>query len=63
MTETEVASIPVRPIHFFCKQCQAVVDVTRIPNKYLYKCKTCNGEHVAFGSAKSIENFFHVKGN
>jgi hypothetical protein len=55
-------TIPVRPVLFFCKECQDVVDVTRIPTKYLYKCKNCSSENVAFGSEKSIKNFFHIKG-
>lgn len=52
-----------RAILFFCRNCSQLVDVTRIQKKYLYKCKNCGSEDVTFGSAKSVKNFFHLKGD
>lgn len=54
-TNTEI------PIVFYCKDCREVIKAEKIGTKYNYKCTTCNGENVAFGTPKSISNFYHTK--
>jgi Zn finger protein HypA/HybF involved in hydrogenase expression len=58
-SETPTSEIP---ISFYCKNCREIVKGEKIGSKYVYKCPSCKGENVAFGSTKSIANFFHVKG-
>ncbi len=49
-------------ILFFCRDCQKVVpDPKRIGKKYSYKCSACDGKNVAFGTKKSICDYFHLK--
>ena len=50
------------PIAFYCKDCREIIKAEKIGSKYVYKCPNCNGENVAFGSVKSINNFYHLKG-
>ena len=58
MTETKSAT---GSIIFYCKDCEQIVDAMRVGGKYVYKCKLCGTKNVAFGTAKSITNFFHLK--
>lgn len=48
-------------IVFYCKDCRNIVDGVKVGRKYLYRCPTCNGKDVAFGTEKSIRNFYHIK--
>ena len=50
------------PIVFYCKDCRAITKGEKIGVKYVYKCATCKGENIAFGTPKSISNFYHLKG-
>lgn len=50
------------PIVFYCKDCKEIIKGEKIGAKYLYKCPKCKGENVAFGTPKSIGNFYHLKG-
>jgi len=47
----------------FCKDCRAIVDVKQVGKKYVYTCKKCGTKNVAFGTEKSIKDFYHVKEN
>lgn len=58
MTETKPAN---GNIIFYCKDCEQIVDTMRVGGKYVYKCKLCGTKNVAFGTVKSITNFFHLK--
>lgn len=46
---------------FYCKDCRKLVDTTRVGKKYVYTCNLCKTKNVAFGTAKSIGSFFHIK--
>ena len=46
---------------FYCKDCEKVVSVTPVGRKFVYRCNICKTKNVAFGSEKSIKNFFHIK--
>ncbi len=48
-------------IVFYCKDCEMIVPTSKLPGKYVYKCKKCGTKNVAFGSKKSIFNFFHIE--
>lgn len=48
-------------IVFYCKDCEEIVDTTRIGGKYVYKCKKCGTKNVAFGTKKSIYGFFRLE--
>lgn len=48
------------PIIFYCKDCEEVVETSRVMGKYVYKCKKCGTKNVAFGSEKSIRSFFKI---
>jgi len=49
------------PIIFYCKDCEEVVQTEKVGKKYVYRCKICGTKNVAFGTPKSIYNFFHLK--
>lgn len=46
---------------FYCKDCEKIVDVFPVGRKFVYKCSICKTKNVAFGTEKSIRNFFHVE--
>lgn len=45
---------------FYCKDCEKIVDVIPVGRKFVYKCAICKTKNVAFGTDKSIRNFFHL---
>lgn len=48
-------------IIFYCKDCQEIVDTDKVGGKYVYKCRKCGTKNVAFGTVKSIKNFFKIE--
>lgn len=47
---------------FYCKDCEKIVKADRaFGKKYVYKCRICKTKNVAFGTEKSIMNYFHVE--
>lgn len=54
MTETK------SPIIFYCKDCEKIVDASKFGKRYVYTCKICGTKNVAFGTEKSIKNFFRI---
>lgn len=48
-------------IIFYCKDCEEIVDTEKCGKKYVYKCKKCGTKNVAFGTKKSIFNYFHIE--
>ncbi|MBI4975041.1 hypothetical protein HZC20_00010 [Candidatus Peregrinibacteria bacterium] len=48
-------------IIFYCKDCEEIVDTNRVGRKYVYTCKKCGTKNVAFGTKKSIYNFFRLE--
>lgn len=47
-------------IVFYCKECEEMAECDKVKNMYVYKCKKCNQKTVAFGTKKSIKNFYHL---
>lgn len=47
-------------IIFYCKDCRKIVEGIKVGRKYVYRCALCNTKNVAFGTEKSIKNFYHV---
>lgn len=48
-------------IVFYCKDCEKIVEAKKEARRYVYHCNTCETKNVAFGTEKSIKNFYHVK--
>lgn len=59
---SEIATEPSKII-YYCKDCKRLVDGMSMKGKkkYTFQCSICKGTHVAYGSEKSIFNFFHIK--
>lgn len=47
----------------YCKDCEKIVEGVPVGHKFAYKCPICHTKNVAFGSEKSIRNFYHIKEN
>ena len=45
---------------FFCKDCRKLVETTPVGKKFVYLCNVCKSKNVAFGTLKSIKNFYRV---
>ena len=45
---------------YYCKDCRKLVDTTPLGRKFVYKCNVCQTKNVAFGTLKSIKNFYRV---
>ena len=48
-------------ILYFCKDCDKIVDAQKVGRKFVFRCPICKTKNVAFGTEKSIKNFFHVE--
>jgi hypothetical protein len=68
VTAAEPAKPAVKPkptgladtVVFYCKDCQAIGDVSRVGSRYVYTCNACGTKNVAFGTTRSIRSFFHL---
>ncbi len=47
-------------IIFYCKDCEEIVETSRIGEKHVYKCRKCGTKNVAFGTKRSIYGFFRL---
>ena len=45
---------------FYCKDCEKIVTVSPVGRKFVYRCNICKTKNVAFGSPKSIKNFYRL---
>lgn len=48
-------------IVFYCKDCHKVAEVKRIGRRYAYTCSVCGTKNVAFGTFRSISQYFGVE--
>ena len=46
---------------FYCKDCKKIVETNALGRKFAYRCQVCQTKNVAFGSLKSIKNFYRIK--
>lgn len=51
---------PVVRIVFYCKDCEKLVEGMKVGRRYVYRCPLCKTKNVAFGTEKSIRNFYRV---
>ena len=49
------------PIVFYCKDCEKIGSVKPVGRKFDYKCAVCNTKNVAFGTEKSIINYYRIE--
>ncbi len=47
-------------ILFYCKDCEDIVEASRVGNKCVFRCKKCGTKNVAFGTKRSIYGFFRL---
>jgi len=50
-------------ILYYCKDCEKIVDAQKVGRKYVFRCPICKTKNVAFGTEKSLNNFFHIEEN
>ena len=50
-----------KPIVFYCKDCEKIVGTKAVGRKYVYKCGICGTKNVAFGTEKSVLNYYRVE--
>lgn len=50
-----------KEILYYCKDCEKFVDASKIGRKYVFRCPICKTKNVAFGTEKSLKNFFHLE--
>jgi hypothetical protein len=51
------------PIVFYCKDCEKIVLTKAVGRKFVYKCGICGTKNVAFGTEKSIVNYYRIEEN
>lgn len=49
-------------IVYFCPECKALITPKRIGNKFRFSCAECKCDKVAFGTEKSVANFYRLAG-
>lgn len=47
-------------ILYYCKDCERFIDGHQVGRKYVFRCPICKTKNVAFGTEKSLKNFFHI---
>jgi Zn finger protein HypA/HybF involved in hydrogenase expression len=47
-------------IVFFCRDCDECVDAKKNKKSMTFTCNKCNGKRIAFGTEKSVQNFFRL---
>ena len=47
-------------IKYYCKDCEKFIEGRQVGRKYVFRCPICNTKNVAFGTEKSLINFFHL---
>lgn len=52
-----------KDILYYCKDCEKIVDAQKVGRKYVFRCPICKTKNVAFGTEKSLNNFFHIDDN
>lgn len=59
---TEALDGPAKII-YYCKDCKRIVDgkSRKGRKRYSFACSICGGRDVAYGTEKSIINFYHIK--
>lgn len=50
-----------KDILYYCKDCEKIVDAQKIGRKIVFRCPICKTKNVAFGTEKSLNNFFHIE--
>lgn len=45
----------------YCKDCHKIVPAAPLGRKFAYRCTICQTKNVAFGTLKSIKNFYRIK--
>jgi len=49
-------------IVFYCKTCEKIIEnPKKMMRRYVYICPHCKTKNVAFGTDKSIKNFYHIE--
>jgi ribosomal protein L37AE/L43A len=46
-------------ITYYCRECEKIIRPKRIGKKFRFSCPDCKND-AAFGSKKSIANYFHI---
>ena len=46
---------------FYCKDCEKIVDTRPVGRKFAYRCVVCNTKNVAFGTEKTIRDYYRVE--
>lgn len=55
----EGTGIPAN-IVYYCSDCKALIEPKRIGKKFRFSCMKCKGSNVAFGTKKSIVNYYRL---
>ena len=57
-----VSDLPRGSIVYYCKDCKQIVEAKPVGGKKLkYRCSTCNGDNVAYGTEKSVKSVYKIK--
>ncbi len=50
-------------VWFYCKDCEEIVETTREdnPNKYVFTCKKCNGQHIVIWTLEGLKENYRIK--
>ena len=55
----EEDGLPTR-ILYYCRQCEKPVTPKRVGKKLSFSCSECKKDPIAFGSEKSVQNYYKV---
>jgi len=59
-TYIEGEGLPTK-ILYYCRKCESAVAPKRVGKKLSFSCPQCAREPIAFGTEKSVQNYYSVK--
>lgn len=49
-------------IAYYCQDCKKLVPPKRVGNKFVFSCQACKKDVIAFGTEKSLGNYYRIPG-
>lgn len=59
--EEKISNKLEKPIVFFCKDCEKIVEVKPVGRKFAYTCGICKTKNVAFGTEDAVRSFYRIE--
>lgn len=59
LPQTEEEIVPQKLL-FYCRNCEKVISAKQTKQRFTFLCPVCGKTDVAYGTAVSVQNFYHI---